>query len=106
MLRSYNGKQNDRSESLGQLNDLWRSIFKTLVTALARCVPNAILWIINAASHIKLKKIATDMKNPFFLLLSLRDENFPFFADQKSAKKTPFFLTFEYNHTYPKYNSL
>ena len=92
MLRSYNGKQNDRSESLGQLNDLWRSIFKTLVTALAHCVPNAIFWIINAASHIKLKKIATDLKNPLFLLLlSLRDENFPFFVDQKSAKKPLFF---------------
>ena len=40
MLRSYNGKQNDRSESLGQLNDLWRSIFKTLAlaTALPHCV--------------------------------------------------------------------
>ena len=40
MLRSYNGKQNDRSESLGQLNDLWRYIFKTLAlaTALPHCV--------------------------------------------------------------------
>ena len=106
MLRSYNGKQNDRSESLGQLNDLWRSIFKTLVTALAHCVPNTILWIINAASHIKLKKIATDLKNPFFVVVVFEGWKFPLFCRPKICQKTPFFLTFEYNHTYPKYNSL